>query len=154
MVVKNSALMEYFPGEIPYEEYHGLSSKPSSRDNLKVLFRQKYVILATLLVTLVTVYVGYKLRTPLYETHVRLLIRAEKLVESPYYRDLDNSFKSEVTLTQAEIAKSNPVLERVVKALKLDERPLNYERSFASPIKQYVIDLKSRWFRNKLQALE
>jgi len=155
IALRNTTLMEYSPGEIPYEEYHALPPEPASfRDYLKILFRQKYVVLATLIVTLLAVYVAYELHTPLYETQVRLLIRAEKVVESPFYRDLDNSFKSEVVLTQAEIAKSNPVLTRVVKALKLDERPLNYERPFASPIKQYVIDLKSRLFKKKMQELE
>ncbi len=155
LVTRDSALMEFSPSETVFNEYNVHSSEhATARDTLKILFRQKKVIITVFLVTLVFVYIGFKFRTPLYETNVKLLIRAEKLVESPFYKNLDNSFKSEIVLTQAEIVKSNPVLERVVKSLKLDERPLDYERAFASPVKRFFMDFQSKSSAKKIQALE
>ncbi|HTL69729.1 MAG TPA: polysaccharide biosynthesis tyrosine autokinase [Candidatus Eisenbacteria bacterium] len=144
---RDAALVEYFanpPRQNP----------ATMRDVLKVLFRQKGVIFATILAVCGTVFAGLKMQTPEYEAHVKMLILAEKQLESPYYRDLEGSFKTEMALTQSEIVKANPVLERAVKSLKLDERPLDYEREFASPLKQTVLDLKMQMIQKKIRSAE
>ena len=148
MVVRNSSLKEYSNQEIAFNDVH----LAPARDPLQVLIKQKNIILAAFFMTIFVVYVGFKLHTPTYQARVKLLIRAEKLVESPYYRDLDNSIRTEMVSTQAEIVKSKPVLERVVKAMRLDERPLNYEKKFASPLKQLVMSLQSRLIRKSSQV--
>lgn len=159
LALRDSNVIEYpyFVREGALAEYIGGAPKENPltlRDYFKVLFRQKAVILATVVAVMATVIVGLKLMTPVYEAHVKMLILAEKQVESPYYRSLDDGFKTEMALTQSEIVKANPVLERVVKALKLDERPLDYEKEFASPLKQQVIDLKTGMLKKKIQSPE
>ncbi|MBI2095946.1 MAG: lipopolysaccharide biosynthesis protein [Candidatus Omnitrophica bacterium] len=153
LIAKDTTWMEYSPAERAFVEFDRRwgNSPASLRDHLGVLFRHKRVILAAFLAVMATVYTGLQLRTPVYEARVKLLIRAEKIVESPYYRDLDGSFKTEVTLTESEIVKSTPVLERTVKVLKLNERPLNYEKPFASPLRQSLIDMETQWFKKKRQ---
>jgi uncharacterized protein involved in exopolysaccharide biosynthesis len=46
-----------------------------------------------------------------------------------------------IHLTQMEIVKSEPILRRVVTTLKLDERPLDYEKNYCSVLKKPIIDL-------------
>ncbi|RKY68004.1 MAG: lipopolysaccharide biosynthesis protein [Candidatus Latescibacterota bacterium] len=116
------------------------------RDYFRVLFRQKAVIITAFITVILTVFVGLKLRTPVYEARVKLLISAEKQVEAPYYRDLLGTRYTELVLTQSEIVKSRPVIERVVKTLGLNHRPLDYEKKFASPLKSRIIDFKLKYF--------
>ncbi|MBI4432532.1 MAG: polysaccharide biosynthesis tyrosine autokinase [Candidatus Omnitrophica bacterium] len=152
LVVKDSTVMEYSPRDMAYVELNPPPREGKSfRDYLKVLFRRKKMVFGVFMAVAIAALVALELRTPLYEARVKLLIRAEKLVESPYYRDLDGSLKAEAVLTQSEIVKSNPVLERTVKALTLDERPLNYEKPYASSLKKWVIDLKTQWLQKKMR---
>lgn len=111
------------------------------RDYLKVLFRQKLVILITIVTVCVATYFGLKLKTPVYEASVKMLITAEKQVESPYYRDIMYSGRNiEQALTQSEVVKANPVIERAIAALGLMNRPLDYEKNFASPLRIKVLE--------------
>ena len=121
------------------------------RDYVRVLFRRKWVILATLVGTIAATLLGLQLKTPAYEAQVKMLISAQKQVESPFYRDLAGSRNSEVALTQSEIVKSNPVLERAVKALNLYQRPLDYEAAFASPLKAKLVRFQARRLATDLE---
>jgi len=113
----------------------------SFRDYLKVLFRQKTVIAVTLITVCATAFIGLQLKTNIYEAKVKVIVSAEKEVRSPFYRDLYAGRNTEAALTQSEIVKSNPVIERAVTALKLSERPLDYEKSYSSPLKRKLIQL-------------
>ena len=62
----------------------------TSRDYLGVLFRQKPVILITMVTVLLTVLLGLILKTPVYEAQVKMLVSAEKMIQSPNYRDLSD----------------------------------------------------------------
>lgn len=118
------------------------------RDYLKVIFRHKAVIITTFLVIMISVGIGLELSTPVYQAQVKMLISGEKQFESPYYKELNSYQQGGISLTQAEIVNSNPVIERVVRVLKLDERPPDYEKNYCSPLKAYLIDLKlwiSEW---------
>jgi len=158
LMVRDQGLVEYPSlGDRALIDYYGGGPKQNPmtlRDYLKVLFRQKAVIFATILAVMATVIVGLKMRTPVYEARVKMLILAEKQVQSPYYRELEGSFKTEMALTQSEIVKANPVLERTVRALKLDERPLDYEKEFASPLKRAMIDLRTQTVEDKIHSKE
>jgi capsular exopolysaccharide synthesis family protein len=90
---------------------------------------------------MISVVVGMELKTPIYTAQVKMLISAEKLIESPYYKVLGGYQQTEISLTQSEIVNSNPVIERAVKALMLDQRPFDYEKNYCSPLKAYLIDL-------------
>ena len=115
----------------------------TARDYLRIVFRQKGIILSTFIAVVAVVYFGLMLRTPVYQAQVKMLISAEKLVEAPYYQELNaaGTTHNQATVTQSEIVKSMPVLDRTVKALSLNLRPLDYEKEFASPLKSQLIDL-------------
>ena len=118
----------------------------SMRDYIRVLFRQKWVVFTCIITLMVTVIIGLLFKTPTYTASVKLLISASKQVESPYYHDLYVS-NMPVALTQAEIVKSNPVINRAVAAVGLWQKPLDFETKFASKIKQPFI----RWSAKKQQ---
>ena len=123
------------------------------RDYLRVLFRHKAVMLVTVLTVCATVFVGLKFKTKVYESRVKMLITAEKMVESPYYRELYGSNKTQQTLTQSEIVKSGPVLGRAVRALALNQRPLDDEKQFSSPLKAKWIAYQAAGLAKKLEKL-
>lgn len=124
------------------------------RDYLRVLFRQKAVIVTVLITVMITAFIGLKLKTPVYESRVKMLISAEKQVESPYYRDLSGGRSMEAALTQSEIVISNPVIERAVKAVALYKRPFNYEKNFASRLKRPFITRNAKAMDKKIAGLE
>lgn len=120
------------------------------RDYMRVLFRQKAVIFLTIAVILGATYIGLKLKTPLYESQVKLLIQAEKQLESPYYREVMSTRSLEQSLTQSEVIKSSPVIERAVQTLALYEQPLDYEKKFSSPLRGRIVDWQVERFKKTL----
>ncbi|OQX79328.1 MAG: hypothetical protein B6D56_07350 [Candidatus Omnitrophica bacterium 4484_70.1] len=123
------------------------------RDYLMIIFRHMPVLIITFVTVVTTVIVGLQLKTPFYQAQVKMLISAEKQVEAPYYRNLLRSQSSEVILTQSEIVKSNPVIERTVRALRLYERPLDYEKKYCSNLKKFLINFRTKNLRQKLSRL-
>ena len=132
------------------EEYQ---SHTTVRDYVRVLCRQFPVIIIATLTVVLTVLVGLELKTPKYESKVKLLITAEKQVESPYYREILGSRNAQVTLTQSEIVKSEHVLSRAVQAIALHKRPLDYEKEYASPLKKKIINWRVNNIKEKLQEI-
>ena len=123
------------------------------RDYMRVLFRQKAVVITCFLTVMITVILGIMLKTPVYEAKVKMLISASKQVEAPYYRDLLVGSNMPAALTQAEIVKSSPVLEKTVRALGLAQKPFDYEKQFASPLKAKLIGLQTRMTKAKIENL-
>ncbi|VAX37824.1 hypothetical protein MNBD_UNCLBAC01-1516 [hydrothermal vent metagenome] len=123
------------------------------RDYLRVLFRHKMVILVTVLTVCLTVFVGLKLKTKVYQSNVKMLIAAEKQLEATYYKEYW-SRDVQQTLTQSEIVKSSPVLTQVVKALNLDKRLLDEEKHFCSTLKASLIERQVQALRKKLDSME
>ncbi len=111
------------------------------RDYVRVIFRQKFIVLTSIVVVMTVVVLGLALRVPMYEASVKILVSGEKQLANPYYRDVMTMQDTEVSLTQSEIVISQPVLRRVVDALQLYNRTFDYERAFASPIKSKIIQL-------------
>jgi len=120
---------------------------------MRVLFRQKAVIITCFITVMLTVVIGLMLKTPVYEASVKMLISASKQVEAPYYRDLLLGQNTEVTLTQAEIVKSAPVLEKTIRALGLTQKPFDYENKFASPLKAKLVNLRAAMLKAKLENM-
>lgn len=132
----------------------GYSSDMTFRDYLRVLFRQKAVVLLCLSVVSLVAFVGLTLETPKYQARVKMLISGEKQIEATYYQELAPGQRNAMaTVTQSEVVISRPVMDRTVAALRLDQRPLDYEKNFASPLRQYIIDLELAKTRARLQAL-
>lgn len=122
------------------------------RDYLKVLFRQKLVVIITIVTVMITVAVGLQFKTPVYESSVKMLISSQKNVESPYYRELVGFQNVQITLTQSEIVKSNPVMESTIKATGI--KPLDYEKKYASFLKKPLIKMRIRLLENKIKDLK
>ena len=132
-----------------FSEESAHTSLVTLRDYLRVLFRQKAVVLTAIFTVLITVFIGLTLKTPVYEAQVKMLISAEKLVQAPYSRDITGGRNDQEAQTQSEIAKSAPVLERAVRALGLNQKPKDYAKRYASPIKSKLIDFILRLKKNQ-----
>ncbi len=124
----------------------------TARDLLKVIFRRKFVILYAVCIVMSALYIGVQLQAPeSYEAKVKMLISAKKNIESPYYKNITDTRSMETTLTQSELVKSNPVIERVVRILKLNEIPLDYEKKISSPLRGLLVDWKNKHIARKLE---
>jgi uncharacterized protein involved in exopolysaccharide biosynthesis len=123
------------------------------RDYLRVLFRHKAVIITSIITVTATVIIGLIFKTPVYEAQVKMLISAEKQVESPYYREIISDRSLQLALTQSEIVKSNAVIGLAVRALGLYNRPLDYEKNFASIFKKPLIISQVALMNFKLRKL-
>ena len=113
-------------------------SKNAVRDYLTVIFRHKRVIVATIITVMVTTIIGWELMTPVYKAQVKMLVTSKKDPLSLFNKEFVGYQQTIMTLTQSEIVNSTPIMERVVKALKLHERPANYEEEFFSPFRLKV----------------
>ncbi|MBF0505102.1 MAG: polysaccharide biosynthesis tyrosine autokinase [Candidatus Omnitrophica bacterium] len=127
------------------------------RDYMKVIFRQKWVIILCVITVTLTVFAGLKFQTKRYAARVKLLISAQKQSESQFYHDIVNNQNTQLALTESEIVTSAPVLDRALKAI-LPYKPLSefagYERRFASALKQEWIDRQVKKFNEKLDSLK
>lgn len=124
------------------------------RDYLRIIFRHKATIITSFTVIMISVVIGLELMTPVYRAQVKMLVSAEKQIQSPYYTGLRDVQAQSQYLTQSEIVNSNPVIERAVKAIKLDERPYDdYEKNYCSPLKARLIDLKF-WISQLIENLK
>ncbi|MDD5757112.1 MAG: polysaccharide biosynthesis tyrosine autokinase [bacterium] len=108
------------------------------RDYLKVLFRQKWVVITSVLTVTIVVGLGLWIKTETYTATVKMLVTAQKGVDSQFYAPLMNMQNIQVALTQSEIVKSNPVMERTLRAIGLKQ--LDFEKKFASPLRRILID--------------
>lgn len=126
-------------------------SELTMRDLARALFRQKYVIIITFIIITMGTIIGLKMQTPKYEAIVKMYIKGVSQTEALTYETL-GGFR--IHLTQMEIVKSEPVLRRAVSTLKLDERPLDYEKNFSSVIKKPIIDLFVKKAIKKLDNLD
>ena len=115
------------------------SKETTLRDYLRVLFRHKAIIITTFIAVVTTVFIGLELKTPVYVADVKMLISAQKEIETKYYKGIYPGSKSLVS-THIEMVKSKLVIERVVKALGLYQRPLDYEKNFSTRLKAFLID--------------
>ena len=85
------------------------------RDYVRVLFRQKAVVVTSFFSVMIIVYIGLQLKTPVYESSVKMLMTGVK------------GKSVEEGLTRAEIVKSIPVLELAVEVLDYQNAAVDYE---------------------------
>ena len=132
----------------------GAAHKRSTpRDFLRVLFRHQGAILATFAAVMLTVWLGLQLRTPVYQTQVKMLIEGEKEIGSPYYKDISGYRNEPINVTQSEIVNSRPVIDRTVEALGLDKKVAGYEIAFASPLKRKLLEFQRGMLNHRLARL-
>ena len=85
------------------------------RDYLRILFRQKAIIILCFLVVSAVSFVGLTLKTPVYHAQVKMLISAEKQVEAPYYQELTPGQRNvQASVTQSEVVTASPVTGLVI----------------------------------------
>jgi capsular exopolysaccharide synthesis family protein len=109
------------------------------RDILRLLFSYKVFFIVLPIPLVIGAYVSSELKTPMYESSVRMFIKAEKKTESEFYRGLPSR---SIVSDHAELVISNTVLGRVVDALKLYMIPPDDEKISASPLKRAMIEFR------------
>ncbi len=130
-----------------------LNTELTLRDYFRVIFRHKAVIAVSIISVCSIVALGLKLQTPTYVASVKMLVSSIKETQAPYSRELAGYDRSEANITQSEIVKSAPVVERAVKAIHLDKRPLDYEKPYASKFRQTLIEREVKEFKQQLSPL-
>lgn len=66
------------------------------RDYLRIVFRHKAITINTFLIIIISTVIGLELRTPVYQSHVKMLVSAESSLSLPiirFYRDISISHK-------------------------------------------------------------
>ncbi len=130
-----------------------LADTLTMRDYARVVFKRGSMIALTVAITVGTVYLGLQMKTPTYEAKTKMLISAEKLVASPFSRELSGATNNQITLTQTEVVKSNPVLERAVRSLNLADRPWDYEANFSSSLKSFLLKQQAQQQMARIKQL-
>lgn len=122
------------------------------RDYLRIIFLYKYVIATVVIVVMSGVIIKAQFKTPMYTASVKMIVAG-------YYKEKSEEINKNIfnlrglLTTHVEMVKSGAVLERVVKALKLYERPLDDEKNVAPLLKRYVIEKKTEELNSKLAKL-
>jgi capsular exopolysaccharide synthesis family protein len=120
------------------------------REILFVVFRYKFVISFIILAIMTSVYIGLELRTPIHYASVEMLVTGKMPRDLEYVRSLGSG---SLVDTQKQLVLTRPVLERTVRALKLDERPLDYEKKYATKFKKYFIERKFKKIRSRFKEM-
>lgn len=125
-----------------------MESKADTKDFFRIIFRYKLIIIISMIVVMATVFVIGQLNTPIYIAQVKLLHAAKWTLELEQYEEFYNRTTQEI-----EWIKSPYVIKRVVKALNLDKRPLNYEKIYAPKLRGLLLDYSYRKFMNGINEM-
>lgn len=126
-------------------------SAEALRDVLAIIIKHKAIFFITVVFTMLTVFVGLQFYTPRYKASVTLLIEGETASSAEYYQDFRT--RATKTIYEGEIVRSRAVIERVVSALQLYRRPLDYEKTYTSKLKAYFIEKKAKKFKKDLDKI-
>ncbi len=128
------------------------STDTTLRDYARVLFKHEIIIFVIFAVVICTVYIGLQFKTPVYEAKVKMLVSGEQQGAEVYSKDLRSRGYEELSVTRSQIVKSMPVTTMAVEALRLYERPIDYEKKFASPIKKKWLEWQSEQLAKKTNS--
>jgi capsular exopolysaccharide synthesis family protein len=125
---------------------NGKMQEITTRDYIRVLFRQKWVFVASFVTMMATVIAGVLMKTPVYQSEVTMLISGQKRSQTEYYTDvgLIGVRSNQISMTQSQIVQSDPVIERAVAVLGLAEKPLDYEARFSSFLKRPIVKFMAK----------
>lgn len=112
------------------------SKETSLRDYLRIIFKHKYLIIITVIPVMIINYIALEFKTPIYMASVKMIVSGAKRTEATYYRELRGGLVSE----HSGLVASRQVITPVVMALKLYERPVDYEKKYASRLKRFWIN--------------
>jgi|Deesub1362A_J573_1020465.scaffolds.fasta_scaffold00373_31 capsular polysaccharide biosynthesis protein len=122
----------------------------SLRDFLRVLYKHRLMIIIVFITVMSSVYIGVQMKTPTYQASVKMLVTG-KMPKGLEYQKLVGS--GSLTDTHMELVKSKKVIERAAIALKLYERPLDYEKKYASWLKRILIERKVKRVKKELEKM-
>ncbi len=122
----------------------------SLRDFFRVLYKRKLIILTIFITVMATVYVAQQMQTPLYTTHVKMLVTGNMPKDLDYQRSLG---PGSIVDTHVQLVASKKVIERAVRALKLYERPLDYEMRFATGLKRLFLKKRIERIEKELEGM-
>ncbi|MFH1563002.1 MAG: GumC family protein [Nitrospirota bacterium] len=94
---------------------------------IEILYKRKVMIILIFLTTVITVFIANNIVRPSYVSMAKVLIEGSKGITAPFTEELGDvalQRGTDVLKTQIEIIKSNPVIEEVVRRLKLDKRKI------------------------------
>lgn len=123
----------------------------SIRDLLRVVFRHKLIVVICLITIMIAAYIGLELRTPRYQASVKMLVAGKMQKDLEVERSLG---PGSLMATHMSLVKSRPIIERTVQALKLYQRPVDYERQYASRIKRILIDYNTRRLKASIEEMK
>ena len=91
------------------------------RNYFSILFRRKWIIILTVVITMTVVVIGTQLQTPVYQasTTLRIAASAGGPQNSAVY-----TYNEQLMNTYVEIATSRPVLEELAKRLQVSQPPI------------------------------
>ncbi len=127
---------------------HQSKSETTLRDLLRVVFRHKLIFLLVFIVIVPAVYIGMELRTPRYRSQVVMLVAGTMQKDVELQRSLG---PGSIVATQMMLVKSLPIIKRASEALKLYDRPIDYEKRYATKLKSALIEYK---VKKQLAAME
>lgn len=108
----------------PVHEHHPSPPTESAwLDPFRLVQRWRYAFIGSCAAVVLLVAIVTVLSTPIYETRVKILINDEQSRQVDPTSRLGQPIDKEFCQTQAEILKSRPITEQVVKRLALDKRP-------------------------------
>jgi len=122
----------------------------SLRDFLRILYKRRLIILVIFITVMLTIYIGQQMKTPRYQASVKMLVTGKMPKDLDYQRSLG---PGSLTQTHMELVTSKKVLERAVRALRLYERPLDYEKRYASRLKKFIIERNVKKIEQELQEM-
>jgi capsular exopolysaccharide synthesis family protein len=127
-------------------EFDG-TEETSVRDYLRVVFNYKAVIIIFIIIVMSLVLVNRALRTVhTNRASVKLMIVGQAVTDIDMYKKTFQRPGYMISI-YAEILKSRTVIDRVVKALKLDQRPIDQEL-------QYLTGLQAVMAARRINALK
>jgi capsular exopolysaccharide synthesis family protein len=126
------------------------SDEISLLDILRVIFSHKIIIFTMFIIVMLSVYIGLELRTPMYQSSVRMLVAGTMQKDLEYQRELG---PGSLIQTHMNLVKSRPIIERTVKALKLYQIPIDYERKFTTRLNAQYIDYKTKKIKKNLEKM-
>lgn len=122
----------------------------SLRDFLRVIYKYRFITLTILITVMVSIYFGMQMKTPAYQASVKMLVTGKMPKDIEYERSLG---QGSLISTHMQMVFSKTVLERAAKALKLDERPLDYEKNYATGIKRFFIERNLKKIREGIDRM-
>ena len=95
-------------------------------------------------------YIKVQLETLYYEAQVKMVIAGMGRSETDYYKPAFGKGRPE---TRIQMVISEHVILRALNALKLDQRPLDFEKKYVSPLKAALIDRRVKKMNETMKMM-